>query len=89
MAKFVEKEILMIKNPLTGKNINILPMLEFLNSEIFVRNSKGGEAGYALIDLAIKTLVINYGENESVSELKNMTYNLYELRNVFEEMKEI
>lgn len=89
MAKFVEKEILMIKNPLTGKNINILPMLEFLSSEAFIRNGKGGEAGYALIDLAIKTLVINYDENESISELKNMTYNLYELRNVFEEMKEI
>ncbi|MCU0337662.1 MAG: hypothetical protein MUF12_07345 [Sediminibacterium sp.] len=89
MGKFVEKEILMVKNPITGKSINILPMLQFLSSETLTTKANGGEAGYLLIDEAIKILVTNYSDNDGIGELKDMAYNLYQLRDVFNEMKEI
>lgn len=74
MKSDVKEKVLMVENPLTGKMINILPMLEFLNAKRYT-NCDGGKEGF--------------DERSDVKEIQNTLFGLYELRNTFDKMKEI
>lgn len=89
MKNLEEEKILLVKNPFTNKMINVYAMLEFLNRNNYSNKGEGGKEGFEIIDSAIRTLVVNYGEDENIEELKMNTINLYELRKAFSKMNEI
>ena len=88
MNNLQNEKILLVKNPLTNKMINVYPILDFLNRNTCSNKGEGGKEGFEIVDTAIRTLVVNYGETENMEQLKMNAINLYELRNAFSQMTE-
>ena len=86
MQNPVVDKLLMVHNPLTGKMINILPILEFLEGSCY-SNLEGGSEGYATIDLTIKLLVTSLTEDSDLNRIQGNIQVLYQLRDAFGKMK--
>lgn len=87
MQNSVGDKLLMVNNPLTGKMINILPILKFLEGDCY--SHSGGSEGYATIDATIRLLATNLGEGSDLNRIQGNIQVLYNLRDAFGEMKEI
>lgn len=87
MQNTVVDKLLMVNNPLTGKMINILPILEFLDGSCYSNCQEGGAEGYATIDLTIKLLVTSLTEGSDLDRIQGNIQVLYQLRDAFGEMK--
>jgi hypothetical protein len=92
MSKKVEMpEYLLIKNPISGKHVNILPMLVLLED-----NYAGLEGSFdnfikplqEMQDFLSTCVPFEKLEKPSLSELGNVSYNIVRLRKMFEEMSE-
>lgn len=89
MQNSVGVKLLMVNNPLTGKMINILPILKFLEESCYSNSHQGGSEGYATIDATIRLLATNLGEGSDLNRIQGNIQVLYNLRDAFGEMKEI
>lgn len=87
MQNTVVDKLLMVNNPFTGKMINVLPILEFLDGSCYSNLQEGGSEGYATIDLTIKLLVTSLTEDSDLNRIQGNIQVLYQLRDAFGQMK--
>jgi len=73
---------LIIENPITGKEINILPILQ-MGSENFSGFNSGNDSVYQNLDDAIKLLSTSEIESGLISDIRYIVYKLYQLRDAF------
>ena len=80
---------LIIENPLNGKFVNILPLLQLADSAVFSGFNGGSNSLYGTIDLTIRRLATIFIEDEFYEEIRNTIDSLYELRDAFENTVEL
>ena len=80
--------VVMVMNPLTGKMIDIMPLLRLLAGNCYTLPD-GGMEGYYLVDRAIEVMATSFDEEMSIKSIKESINDLYRLRRAFGEMKEL
>ncbi len=80
--------VVMVTNPLTGKMIDVMPMLKLLAGNCYTLPD-GGMEGYLLVDRAIEVMVTSFDEEMGLRNVKESLNDLYRLRCAFGKMKEL
>jgi hypothetical protein len=74
---------LLVENPYTGKQINILPLLKLTGHANFSGFKKGDYSVYSQIDLALRLLSTTTIEEELIDQVREACESLYEIRDAF------
>lgn len=82
-----KNEVVIVANPITGKMIDVLPMLRLLAENCY-SSPDGGKEGYYLVDKVIEVLATGFDEDANISSVKDCVADLYRLKRAFMEMKE-
>jgi len=80
---------LFIENPITGKSVNILPILKLSETSPFDGIRKGKESVYQALDDAIRLIATSKTDENLVFDYKMVLFCLYKLRDAFGNMVEL